>query len=413
MNYLFIHNNFPGQFQHVITHLVQQPGNRVVALTQENQNRIAGVEVLTYEPFRSVTPNIHPYLLDVEQAVIWGQAVHEACRRLTLMGFRPDIVIGHPGWGETLFVKDVWPDVPLLSYFEFYYRASGADVGFDTQFYPVTLDDAPRIRVKNAVTQLAFEATDWGQCPTRWQASLHPEPMQKRMTVVHEGVDTDFASPGPGSVMLPSWDRPLTQADQVVTFFARTLEPYRGFHTFMRAVPEIQRRNPRAHILIVGREGTGYGAPPPGGSSYRALMLAELGGSIDLGRVHFLGTIHHHELIEVMRISSAHIYLTYPFVLSWSALEAMSAGCLMIGSATPPVQEVIRDGQNGLLVDFFDVDGLARRVTEALEKPEEMRKLREAARRTVLKKYDLKTVTLPAHLRMIEAVRRGEDPRKA
>ena len=412
MNYLFVHHNYPGQYQHLAIHLAAQPGNRVVFVSQPNENRIQGVETVFYTPFRSLTPGIHHYVADLEQAVIWGQSVHEACRALKAQGFRPDIMIGHSGWGETLFLKDVWPDVPLLAYFEFYYRPDGSDVGFDPML-PATLDDPPRLRLKNAVNRLASDGADWGQTATRWQASLYPPQMRRRISVLHEDIDTAVARPGEVSVQISTCTRSLTRADEVITFIARNLEPYRGFHVFMRALPEILRRRPRAEVVIVGGNDVSYGPAAPPGTSFRQMMMDEVGANMDLSRVHFLGRVPYGTFLDLLRLSSAHVYLTYPFVLSWSLLEALSSGCLVIGSSTPTVKEVIRDGHNGLLVDFFDLAGLCDRIDAVLDHPDRMQAMRDNARRTVIERFDLRTVALPRQLALIEAMIKGTDPRKA
>lgn len=413
MNYLFIHHNFPGQFQHVAIELAADPANQVVFISQPNENHLNRVETLFYTPFRKPTPGIHHYLESIEEAVVWGQAVHEVCRGLKSRGFRPDVVIGHTGWGETLFVKDVWPDVPLLGYFEFFYHAAGQDVGFDPAD-PATLNDGPRLQIRNAVNLLSFQSADWGLTPTRYQASLYPPEIKKRISVIHEGVDTDIARPNEGaSMQTPLMARPLTQADEVITFVNRNLEPYRGFRVLMRALPEIQARRPNAHMLLIGGDGLSYGAPPPGGGSWRQVMLDEVGGQLDLSRVHFLGRVPHEDFIGLMRLSSVHVYLTYPFVLSWSLLEAMACGCAVIGSDVAPVREAIHDGKNGLLMDFFDQKGLCDRIDQVLDHPDRMQKMRNAARRTVVEGYDLRKVTLPRQFALIQAMAEGKDPKKA
>lgn len=410
MNYLFIHQNFPGQFLHLAMYLAKQKENRVVFISQESENRIEGVETYFYTPFRPVTPKIHHYIGELEQAIIWGQSVHETCRGLKSEGFRPDIVVGHPGWGETLFVKDVWPDVPVLAYFEFYYHSDGVDVGFDPDIAPKTLDDAPRLRIKNATNLLAFQASDWGFTATEWQASLYPPEMRQKITVVHEGVDTDFASPAVTDAMVVGCPDTLRQSDEIITFVARNLEPYRGFHVFMRALPEIQRRRPKARVIIVGGDDVSYGARPPDGLTFRELLMKEVGGVLDMSRIHFVGQIPHEQFITMLRLSTVHIYLSFPFVLSWSLIEALSCGCLVIASRVPSVMEAIEDGKNGLLVDFFDREALCDKIDLALDHRDHMRPLREAARNTVLKHYDLKAVTLPRQLALIDAVIKRQLP---
>ncbi len=187
-----------------------------------------------------------------------------------------------------------------------------------------------------------------------------------------------------------------------MTYSARDLEPYRGFHAFMRALPEVLERRPTAQVLIVGGDGVSYGRQSQQATSYREQLLAELDGRLDLRRVHFLGHLPYRQYLTVLQISTVHVYLTYPFVLSWSLLEAMAAGCLVVSSRTAPVEEVMRDGGNGFLVDFFDLDGLASRVVEVLSLEDSVAvKIKAAARQTVLDRYDLNTVCLPAYLALL------------
>jgi glycosyltransferase involved in cell wall biosynthesis len=406
---LFIHQNFPGQYRHLVRHLADVPGNRVYFITQPNQNRMVGVETITYL-LPPVPPlNCHPFTVDFDIAVRHGMAVVEACRHLASLGVRPDIVCGHSGWGELLFVKDVFPDAPILSYFEFYYHFSNVDVGFDREF-PASSLDPFRLRAKNAVNLLSFDAVDWGNAPTHWQRGVHPPELRSRISVVHEGVDTERVKPNPDSwLVLQREGIRLTARDEVVTYVARNLEPYRGFHIFMRAVAEILRRRPRTHIVIVGGDGVSYGPPAGRGTTFRELMLNELGLWAE-SRIHFLGQIPHDAYLKLLQISSAHVYLTYPFVLSWSFIEAMAAGCAIVGSATPPVMEVLKDRENGLLVDFFSPRTIADRVDEILDDPDRRGDLRAAARRTAVRDFDLKTRQLPRWCALIDDLVQGRRP---
>ncbi len=408
MNFLFIHQNFPGQYQHVARHLANQPGNQVVFVTQGNDNEMVGISKVIYSTPRSAVGAPHLFVREFDDAVRNGFAVLEACRVLDAQGFRPDIIIGHNGWGEILFVKDIWPDVPLLGYFEFFYKATGTDVGFDPE-YPSHWTDPARLRVKNSVNLLGLDVVDWGQTPTRWQWEQYPADRRDRISVVHEGIDTDRARPDPDAWLgIARLGLQLTRQDEVITYVSRNLEPYRGFHIFMRTIPEILRRRPNARIILVGGDDVSYGRPAPDGMRYRALMLRELEGQIDLDRVHFLGRVSHKMFVNVLQISSVHVYLTYPFVLSWSFLEAMSAGCLVVGSSTPSVTEVLRDGENGLVVDFFDRQGLADRIDAVLDHPDRMQALRDNARQTIIDQYDLRTVILPNYLELIDRVMNRE-----
>lgn len=409
MNYLFIHQNFPGQYKNIVRHLVAR-GDQVVFVSQPNENRMAGVRLITYSPARQTTPGIHHYVRDFEGGILNGQAVMRICSALKARGFRPDIVVGHAGWGELSFVRDVWPDVPVLGYFEFYYKLEGSDVGFDPDF-PATIDDGPRLRAKNATTALALEAVDWGQTPTQWQWSRFPDHARRRITVLHEGIDTAQVAPNPtATFVLPQAGVGFRPGAPVVTYVARGLEPYRGFPSFMRALPAVLRRRPDAHVLIAGSDQIYYGRRHPTGRSYIQVMLDELGTGIDRSRVHFLGRIPYHHHLALLAVSAVHVYLTYPFVLSWSMLEAMSAGCLVVGSATPPVQEVVTEGETGLLADFHDPAEIAERIVEGLADRQRFLPLRQAARALVCERFDFRSVVVPRYEALLAALIRGERP---
>jgi glycosyltransferase involved in cell wall biosynthesis len=405
MKILFVHQNFPAQFRFLAETLARDKRCEVMALGDaenvKQRGTIPGVSVAGYAPTAPAAAHTHHYVRPLEGAVRRGQAVVRACLELRKRGFVPDVVYAHPGWGEALFLKDVFRDARLTLYCEFYYRAQGADVGFDPEF-PATLDDLCRVRIKNSASLLSLEAADSGISPTQWQRNAYPALFRDRITVVHDGVDTDLVRPEPrAEVVLAGKDLTLTAKDEVVTYVARNLEPYRGFHIFMRALPEIQRRCPRAHVLIVGADGVSYGTPLPKGQTYRKQYLDEVGSRLDMSRIHFLGQVPYQTLLRIYQISSAHVYLTYPFVLSWSILEAMAAGCAVIASRTPPVEEVIANGRNGLLVDFFSVDEIAARVDEVLGRSRDMSRVRERARKTVVERFDLRRVCLPRHLKLL------------
>lgn len=403
MKILFVHHNMPGQYRNLCRLAAQDPANTVVFLTKETKLRIPGVHVLPYRLPRDAAPTTHRYLLGLERAVLQGQEAWRACNRLYKEeGFKPDVIVGHPGWGDCLYLKDLWPDVPLLSYFEFYYHGTGVDVGFEGE---VAEDDKARVRTKNATNLLNLEACDWGISPTHWQKSLHPKEFQHKISVLHDGIDTVNCRPDPQArITLPN-GRSFGAGDEVVTYIARNLEPYRGLGTFMQAAEIIQKNRPGCHIVAVGEEGVSYGKHLPKGETYLGQWKQKV--TLDAERIHFTGRLPYGELIKLLQVSAAHIYLTYPFVLSWSTLEAMACGVLLVASDTQPLHEVVRDGHNGFLVDFFSPQAVAAKVEEALERREDMLPIREAARRTVEARYALAKL-LPLHMELIRDVARGE-----
>jgi glycosyltransferase involved in cell wall biosynthesis len=406
MKILFMHQNIPGQYKHLARIFGADAKNTVYFVTKPKAVEIPGVKKVTYKLHRDVQKDIHHYIAPLESAVLYGQAVARVLLAVKNSGFTPDIICAHPGWGEALYVKDVYPDVPLLSYFEFYYRSKGSDVGFDPEI-EVTLNDYCRVRTKNTSNLLSLEACDAGISPTRWQRKQFPPEYLYKIAQIHDGIDTNLAAPNKEArVDLPNGNT-LTRNDEVVTYVARNLEPYRGFPVFMHAIPEICRRRPNAQILIVGGDGVSYGRRLPKGETYRAKMLSEV--KIDPARVHFLGYMPYEKFLKVLQISSVHVYLTFPFVLSWSMLEAMAAGCLVIGSDTPPVTEVITDGKNGLLVDFFSPKQIAERIDEVLNHKDGMAHLRRAARETVLERYELQSC-LKKQIKLIKSLADGKIP---
>jgi glycosyltransferase involved in cell wall biosynthesis len=386
MRILFIHQNFPAQFRHLALHLSQNTSYEVLALCQAQAPKLAGIQTIVYQPARKVSPNTHHYNRGLEAHTINGQAVAKELLKLKQSGYQPDIVIAHAAWGEALYIKDVFPSTKLIGFFEFYYKAFGRDTDFDPEF-PQVLDDVLRIRNKNTTHLLSLEAVDMGVCPTQFQKDTFPQEFQHKLHLIHEGVNTELATPNAkASFRLPN-GATLTASDEVITYVSRNLEPYRGFHQFMRVAELICKRRPNTHILVVGGDEVSYGRKLAKGESWRQKMLKEV--KIDNSRVHFLGKVSYQHYLQVLQISSAHIYLTVPFVLSWSMLEAMSAGCVVIASNTAPVTEVIQHEKNGILVDFFSPDEIANTINKVLDHPKKHQKMRQAARKTILDKYNI------------------------
>ncbi len=406
---LFMHQNFPGQYAHLGPALAQRQGVTVVGMGEKPGYGAPGVQYLAYGAPRGAGEQTHRYLRTLEASVRRGQHVANRLVKLRDSGFSPDIIVCHPGWGEGLFVKDVFPRARCLFYWEFYYNAEGQDLGFDPE-QEVSLDDAARVRVLNATQLISLQVADWGVSPTRWQWSRYPAWARRRITCLHEGVDTNRCAPREDAAFKLPDGQVLTRRDTVISYVARNLEPYRGFPTVMRALPRLLRERPELQVVMVGGHEVSYGKKPTDAPSWKDKMLAELGDELDLSRIHFTGRVPHDQLHQLFRITRAHVYLTYPFVLSWSMLEAMACGALVVGSDTPPVAEVIRHGRNGLLVPFFDPDAVARTVLDVLARPEVYAPLAAAGRRSIVERYDLVTRCLPRQLDLVEKLAAGGEP---
>jgi glycosyltransferase involved in cell wall biosynthesis len=404
---LFVHQNFPGQYAHLAPALAERAGVQVWGAGEKEGYAVPGVRYIAYGQPRGAGEQTHRYIRSLEAAIRRGQLL---ANRLVQMrdqeGLKPDVIVCHPGWGEGMFLKDVFPEAKTLHYWEFYYNAFGQDLGFDpTQ--TVSLDDAARVRTLNATQLISLQAADWGISPTRWQWSRYPDWARARISVLHEGVDTDRCAPRPGAVFRTPEGREFRQGDPVISYVARNLEPYRGFPSFMQALAILQKERRDLHAVVVGGTEVSYGRKPPDAESWKAKVLAEMEGQLDLSRIHFTGRIPHDDLHALFRVTAAHVYLTYPFVLSWSMLEAMACGALVIGSDTPPVAEAITHGETGLLVPFFEPARIAATVAEALADPARRASLAAAGRASVIARYDLRRVCLPRQLDMIERLAAG------
>ena len=408
MNILFIHQNFPGQFKFLAPALVQR-GHNVVAMTMQKTELgdWQGVKLAPYTANRGTTANIHPWVSDFETKTIRGEACFRAATSIKAQGFTPDLIIAHHGWGESLFLKEVWPEAKLAIYCEFYYHSQGADVGFDPEFPPKDAADVCRLRLKNLNNLLHFEVADAGMSPTHWQASTFPEAFRSKITVVHDGIDTQTLAPNPHVTLTLNGNLHLTREDEIITFVNRNLEPYRGYHIFMRALPEILKERPNARVLIVGGDDVSYGARPENGQKWKDRFVNEVRPQIndaDWARVHFLGNIAYQYFIPLLQLSTVHVYLTYPFVLSWSLLEAMSVGCAIVASDTKPLHEAIRHDETGRLVGFFDIKGLVKEVCALLANPADRQRLGHNARLFAQQNYDLNDVCLPKQLAWVEGI---------
>lgn len=397
---LFVHNNFPGQLG-FIAEALKGKGHRCAAIGSETAQGVPGVPLRRWRTTKGTTPGILNLAIRAEADLIRGRAAADQALAFKEQGFQPKVIIGHPGWGETLLLKEIWPDARVILHGEFYYRTEGADVGFDPEFG--TLDQAERFRVagKNATMALAYVEADRIVCPTPFQASMLPASLKDRIAIIHEGVDVQKVKPDPAAKVTIDGET-FDRSRQVVTYINRHMEPMRGFHIFMRALPRLFELAPEAHAVLVGNETSrGYGGASPDERTWKQRMFDELGDRLDQSRVHFTGRIPYDEMLKVLQVSSAHVYYTYPFVLSWSLLESLASGCAVIASDTPPVRDAVEDGVNGRLAPFFDPKALAEAAADACLHPEKYQAMRKAARRTVLDRYDRTAQCLPAWLRVV------------
>jgi glycosyltransferase involved in cell wall biosynthesis len=402
MKILFVHNNFPAQFVNLAATLAEAEGVELAAIGCETSRAVPGVKLLRYRTPRGVA-QAHTFARRFDNECRRAEEVLYAATKLLKEGFHPDLVFVHPGWGENLPLRGLFPAAKIVVFCEYYYRREGGDIGFDPEFPTMGVDGFIGLELRNAATLLALASADAALAPTHWQKSTYPKAFHPLISVIHEGVDTDFFAPdSTASLRLPD-GTVLSAGQEILTYTSRNFEPMRGFHSFMRALPLVLERRPRAQILIVGENGVSYGAPPRKHPDWKAAMLDEVGERLDFSRVHILARQSLSTYLKVLQISAAHVYLTYPFVLSWSMLEAMSAGCLVVGSETPPVVEVI-DGANGLLAPMFDIEALAERIVDALSRPEAYRPLRKTARRTIVENFDARAVCGPKLLEFVEQV---------
>ncbi|WP_375251726.1 glycosyltransferase family 4 protein [Lentibacter algarum] len=409
MKILFIHQNFPGQFKHLAPALAKH-GHDTVALTLrvEKPTKWNGVRVLPYKLKPRAAQNTHPWLVDFDTKVTRAEACYHAAVQLREQGFTPDLIIAHPGWGESLFLKDVWPKAKMAIYCELYHKAEYPHTGFDKEFQPeIRATEAMRLRLKNVNNHEHFDIADAGISPTVFQADTFPPEFRDKITVCHDGIHTDVLTPDSAARLTLPTGETVTRKDELITFVNRNLEPYRGYHVFMRALPRLLKERPNARVLIVGGDDVSYGARPPKGQTWKQIFIDEVRGQIpdqDWARVHFLGRIPYDQFQSLLKVSRVHVYLTYPFVLSWSLFETMSVEGAIVASKTAPVEEAIIHGQNGRLVDFFDKDALVEEVTRLLDNASEREELGRAARKLIVNNYDLASICLPKQLSWVESL---------
>ncbi|WP_375174247.1 glycosyltransferase [Pseudooceanicola sp.] len=407
MKILFIHQNFPGQFKHLSVALAAA-GHSVTALTLRVKERRSwnGVDLVPYGIIKRAEQKTHPWVLDFDSKVTRAESCYRAAREMRDAGYSPDIIIAHHGWGESMFLRDVWPEARLGIYCEFFHLTDYPHINFDPEFPAKDPEaDALRIRMKNINNFLHFDVAHLGLSPTRFQADTFPQPFRDKISVIHDGIDTNVLMPNEDAAFALPDGRVVTRQDEVVTFVNRNLEPYRGYHIFMRALPRLLRERPQAQVLVVGGDGVSYGAQPPKGKTWKQIYLDEVRGQIpdeDWARVHFLGRIPYSQFVSLLQVSRVHLYLTYPFVLSWSLFEAMSCQAAIVASSTAPVVDALEHDATARLVDFFDAEALVDETITLLEDKALRARLGAAARECIVQNYDLSTVCLPRQMDWVE-----------
>ena len=388
MHILFLHNNFPAQFGAVGQYLARE-GWRVSFLTQRKGAQAEGLDVVVYRDREKPAEHKggHPFLGSTDKAVVTGTSALEVAMHLKeKKGYRPDVVVAHSGWGPGMFMKEAWPDAAYVGYFEWYYRGEADDVVFMNGPNRPAMEGA-REAMRNSPINTDLVACDIGLVPTKYQASQFPDLFQPKLRVMHDGIDTGFYAPGdPGEVTLG--DQTFRKGDEIVTYVARGMEPYRGFPEFMDALAAVQKRRPNMRAIIVGEDRAAYGKKLKSGKTYKEDCLERL--DLDESRIVFTGLLSRPDYRKVLQLSSVHIYFTVPFVLSWSSMEAMSAGCLILGSDTKPVREVMAHRESAWLTDYRNPERVADDLEYLLATREEHDALRRGARQVIVDRYAAK-----------------------
>lgn len=385
MRILFLHNNYPAQFGAIGSFLASQ-GWDVRFMTQRAGSKSELIDVTVYRDREQRKEHLggHPYLNSSRKALVTGLSAMEVAMHLRdKEGYTPDVMVSHTGWGPGLFMKDVWPNTPHVGYFEWYYKGEADDIVFMRGPNRPTQECA-RERVRNTPILSELVSCDMGIIPTEYQASQFPDIFRPKLRIMHDGVDTDTYSPGdPGDVTFG--DQTFRKGEEILTYVARGMEPYRGFPEFMDALELVQKRRPKLRTIIVGEDRVAYGKKLETGKTYKEDALERL--DLDHSRICFTDLLSRPDYLKVLKLSSLHVYFTVPFVLSWSMMEALSTGCLLLGSRSAPVLELIEDGKNGYLTEYRDRERLADDIERLLETRADHDHIREAARRTITDNY--------------------------
>ena len=382
---LFVHSNFPAQFADVANALMAR-GVPCASIGATSAPGIPDMMMARYALPRGTTEGVFPLAVRAEADILRGASALRVALMLKERGFDPAVIVGHPGWGETVFLRRAFPAARQVMFAEYFYHGEGFDVGFDPEFTDPGDEPGLRAEAKNPVMALSYAQADAIVAPTEFQASTLPQVFRPLIRVIHEGVDTEAIRPGPAAPFALPDGRVIEPGTPVVTYVNNNMEPLRGLHIFARALPRLMAEVPDVRVLMFGRDNPRpYGGTTDDGRTWRATLFAGL--KVDASRLHVMGKAPHEQLQAAYKLSTAHVYYTYPFVLSWSLAEAMASGCYVVASDTAPLHDAIDDGVSGRLLPFFDVDALSQAMIDACRNPDAAAAMRKAARKAAVAKF--------------------------
>jgi len=401
MHVLFVHQNFPAQFGHIAAHLIRRHRFRCTFVNEKRAGRVGDIECVPYRVEGGATAHNHYCTRTFENTTRHAIGVYEAVKARP--DLKPDLIVGHSGFGSTLFLRELFPDVPIINYFEYFYRTRNSDMDFRKDF-PSQSIDFLRARNRNAMVLLDLDNCDAGYSPTEYQRGLFPREYQGKLRTIFDGVDTTVWKPMPGLAREVNGYK-VPDGMKVVTYATRGMESMRGFDVFMKAAKKLSDRRKDVIFLIAGQDKVCYGGDErhTGGKSFKDWVLSR--DSYDLSRFVFLGLIPPTELAKLFNITDVHVYLTVPFVLSWSLVNALACGATVLASDTAPVREMVEHGRNGVLFDFFDADALAELASQLLDRRDEYRALGQQGAALIRDKYGI-DVCLPKMVELYESVQR-------
>lgn len=398
MHVLFIHQNFPAQFGHIASYLARTRGFRCTFVSEKPAGIAAGIERIQYRIRGGATAQTHYCSRTFENTVWHSHAIFEALKARP--DIRPDLVVAHSGFSTSVFLRELY-DCPIINYFEYFYRTRQSDMDFRPDF-PCSELARLRAHTRNAALLLDLENCDAGYSPTRWQRDRLPGIFHDKVRVIFDGIDTTVWQRTAGAARLLAGER-LPDGTRLVTYVSRGMESMRGFDVFMRIAKRLCDERSDVVVAVVGEDRVCYGGDEnfTGGKSFKQWVLDQ--DDYDLSRIRFLGRLPPHDLARLLSISDLHVYLTVPFVLSWSLMNALACGAVVLASNTAPVCEMITPGENGLLADFFDVDAFVRTARDVLDDPAAYRRLGDAGARMIRDRYSL-DLCLPQMLELYEQV---------